>query len=184
MIFPCCHANEMEMWRSSAISRSVVQMDAWQKYNFFSPKWVLFQSHTAPFRKQLVEDEAGALPPKPGALKSQLSCSKASLFMPYLPTAYISANSWIIFIKLVVGRDPVLNKRLHNLPLFCVSKRWGRKINLQIFFIFEDKWLRRHLFKTADKHGFRVRPRASSAGDPVKVTSSLRALVYSCVKWS
>lgn len=107
--------------------------DAWQKCNFFSPKWALFQSHTAPFRKQLVEDEAGALP------EARSSEVPAQLFKPclmlYLPTAYTSANSWIIFIKLVAGRDPVLNKRLHNLPLFCVSERWGRKINLQIFHI-------------------------------------------------
>lgn len=86
------------------------------------------------FRKQLVEGEARATPTKARISEVPAQLFKASPFMPYLPTAYIRANSWIIFIKLVVGRDLVLNKRPHNLPLFCVSEGWGRKINLQIFF--------------------------------------------------
>lgn len=101
-------------------------MDTLQKYNFFSPKWVLFQSHTAPFQKAASGRRGKSHSHQSQDPEVPAQLFKASPFIRYLPTAYIRANSWIIFIKLVLGRDPVLNKRPHNSPL-SVFPRVGKE---------------------------------------------------------
>lgn len=131
---------------------------------------------------QLVEGEARVLPPEWGALGSRLGCLEASPSLPSSPCC-INYCKLLDYLDQVSCRHRSYLKRLHNLPLFYVSEKQGRKINLKDLFHIWGQVTQNPLnqdSKMSDEHGFGVRLRVSSAGDPVRVTSSLRALLYSC----
>lgn len=103
----------------------------------------------------------------------QLGCWEASPFSLISLLCNIIVNFWATFAKLVAGID---RSYLNKTPLFHVSERWGRWLTFKVYFHVWGLVIQNPLIQGSKKSeqvgGLWVRLRASSDGDPGKVTSS------------